>query len=429
MPENGHVDSHNTQDDLGYIPSLSGRLVTPGWLVEALTRQFQRERGDGGLFLTSSERRKGLRDVCQYICAVESLQPSLDQQAWVLRRAYSELFGYGPLDPLIDDDRVSTIAIEGVNRIAVRYGPASDMRSMAPIFSDTRQLLGVMKRLLADAGADIDADVPVIETGLTVRDRPLRISVVTPSAAYELQADIRLHSRTAPTLEDLVSAEMLSGTAHQLLNGILQSDHGLAIIGDTESGKTTLLNALLPHLPQRPAVVLQRAPELRLPAEYIPMEVVWPSRSAEARNFSDRIDDALTTNPVCIILDEVRAEEAQAIRPLLTASKSMRQIWVMRGTADLKRVRSAMGMLARLSDMSRSEAQAQALFERLPFVVILKRRPQRLELREIGQWSLDGSAYPDYIPLYSAGSLTGNVPLLPIPALTDQFWQSAGSSQ
>jgi hypothetical protein len=94
-------------------------------------------------------------------------------------------------------------------------------------------------------------------------------------------------------------------------------------------------------------------------------------------------------------------------------------MWSFRGPFDSKRLRSALGMLARRSDMSRGEAQVTALYRRLPFVVTVWRTGGALRLYSIGEWQFRQAAdYPDYVLLMQMqdGQLmaTGEQPALPL---------------
>jgi hypothetical protein len=130
-----------------------------------------------------------------------------------------------------------------------------------------------------------------------------------------------------------------------------------------------------------------------------------------------------------MILDEVRADEPESIAPLLRESNAPRQIWNFRGPSDAKRLRSALGMVARRADVSRPEDMAAALYERLPFVVLVKRARGQIQLRGIAEWQFPpGSDYPDFVSLMEPGweglELTGSRPARSLP-LPDEFWSGA----
>ncbi len=420
-----------------FVESLPGRMVSVKGLVERIKQQFYDEHGDGtsGAFQeadTEAKRRGLVRDVTEYVLGVESVQLGRSERATVLARACSEIFSYGPLDELLRDERVTTLALEGTEKIAVRYGPAASLQPLDPLFDDTPHMEQILKRLLRDAGTELRRDVPIIEVGLTVDDRRVCVSLAVPPFVSELAADIRVHPKNAPTLDDLIADDFLNEKAAQLLKAIVQSDAGFMIVGDTESAKTTLLSALLMHLPEPDnALSVERASELALPSEMKRVSVQWPREDDPGITFAEQVQQALKTPPPCLILDEVRADEPQAIAPLLREADMPRLIWSVRGSADPRRIRSSLGMLARMADSTQPEAMVYNLYERLPFLLIMQRRRGLLRLREIAEWQFPAGykqatdfVYADYTPLMTlqGGELAvvGTSPAHELP-LSDAF--------
>jgi hypothetical protein len=223
----------------------------------------------------------------------------------------------------------------------------------------------------------------------------------------------------------------MSATASKLLRALAVSPHGVVIVGDTESGKTTLLSILAHLLPGGTTLVsVERAGELRLPEGARRLVVHWPLGEQPGVSFGQQISAALAQNPASILLDEVRADEPEAIAPLLMKENAPRQIWTFRGPADNQRLRSALGMVARRSNPAQSEVMVRALYDRLPFIVTLKRTRGALRLRSIAEWQYPaGAEYPDYVLLMETGwdglQLTGKRPAQPLDLPAD-FWSTSG---
>jgi Flp pilus assembly CpaF family ATPase len=422
--ENGHHEL-NPLADKGREPKLiTGRMGTRMYsiaaLVEKVVSQFQQEHGEHPP-VARAEKLKLLRDVVHYMLAVESIQASLEEQAALTRQAFAELFTYGPLDALFADPNITTISLEGIDKAAVRYGHG-DLERKPPLFDDLDQYRRVIGRLVRDAGAELRPDLPYLETGLKVEGRPVSLNLVLPPAALQITADIRVHPRELPPLESLVESEQ----ARTLLTAIAQSPHGFLVVGEAESGKTTLLSILAHQVGQQKIISVERAGELRLPENAEQVQVRWQVGDQPGISFGEQIRAALEKSPDCLMLDEVRSDEPEAITPLLTYEQPLRQIWAFRGPADSKRLTSALGMIARRGDASRSEALVHALYRRLPFVIILRRRKARLELHSVSEWQFeDGAAYPNYVELMAQGwegiAQTGKRPSLELP-LPDSFW-------
>lgn len=430
MTENGKKNPEKERPPK-FVPSLTGRVISYGGLVERIVKQFHEEYDDDAPALKEADsdvKRRGLvRDVAGYVFGVESVHLSLPEQADVIQRAYSELFGYGVLDTLLHDDRVTTIQLTGAEKIAVRYAPGEDLTVLEPIFDDIHHVRRTLKRLLIDAGAELRDDVPAIETGLVVNSRPICVNLALPPYTPELSADIRLHPAIAPTLDDLVNSSYLTPKAAIFLKILAQSENGFIIVGDTESGKTTLLSALSPYLSEPARMVsVERAGELRLPEGAKRYTVVWETDEKPGISFAEQVAAALATQPGTLLLDEVRSDEPGAIAPLLMDAEVPRLIWSFRGTSDAKRTRTALAMLARMSDPAQSETRVATLYHRLPFVVTVKRRKGKIELREIAEWQwTPGADYPDYVELLSAGwdgvAPTGKRPVRAL-SLPEDFW-------
>ncbi len=436
MSDEEKDESANLPDDAeqppDWLPSLPGRVVSAAGMVERIISQFNEEHGNDSLLLpttTDLERRMLLRDVAEYVFAVESVKLPLQEQAALLQRAYSEIFGYGPLDALFADDAITTIAFEGVKKISVRYKPGDELVKLDPIFEDVPQLRQMLGRLLRDAGVQLNNDLPAVETGLMVNGRAVGISAALPPFAPEFQVDMRLHPVFPRSLNDLVHDSFVTEKAAQFLQALAQSEHGFVIVGDTESGKTTLLTALAQAIanPSQVAAV-ERAGELRLPTGMQRFTVKWSTNDKTIQgSFAYQVQQALAAQPDCLLLDELRADEPDAIAPILAATPVPRQIWAFRGTADAKRLKSALAMLARMTDPTNSEPRVIALYERLPFVIIVRRAKGRIELREIGEWRISSDkTYADYIDLFAPG-WDGLVPTGKKPThslnLSDDFWK------
>ncbi len=413
---------------------LSGRMGTRQYtiaaLIERITAAFEQEHGTESPALaaatTYNDRLKLLRDTVTYVIAVESVQISPEVHAEITRLAYSEIFGYGPLDAFLADAQVTTVALDGIDKASVRYGHG-DFAVIEHPFEDPHHMRRVVAKLVQAAGGEMDSEHPYLEIGLTVNGRRVGLNLVMPPVTPHLTVDMRLHPRALPPLE----ARVEDAQARRLLEAIATSAHGFVVVGESESGKTTLLSMMLAAMVTRGAsaesiVTVERAGELHLPAGARRFQVRWPAADQPGATFAEQVRAALEAQPHTVVLDEVRADEPQAVTPLLTADPSPRQMWAFRGPADSKRLASALGMVARRGDPTQSEALVLALYRRLPFVIVVRRRKERLQLHSIGEWQFSpGVAYPDYVELMAQGweglELSGKRSALPLD-LEDAFW-------
>ena len=397
--------NHKPRRELRLVAGRSGtRMYSIAALRERIEDSFASEYPDGSPALleadTSAKRSRLLLDVADYVLAVESVAITADEKARLIEQIYADLFGYGPLDALFLNERITTIALLGANHIAVRY-EHGELITLDPVFEDEAHLRRVLLRLLTDARTIWNEDIPIVETGLTVGERPVGISIVTPPISTFINADIRVHPKRAPTLDDLVAQGWMIDETAAFLRRLVMSKHGFVIVGDIEAGKTTLLNALLPLFanPEQ-TILVERSSELRPPVSMKRLTAQWGWDDQLPVTFGEQIGAALAEQPACLILDEVRADEPATIAPLLDHEDVPRQIWAVRGVPDAKRLQSAMGMLARRAAMGQGERLVHALYDRLPFVITVARIQERLRVFSIAEWqSRVDSDYPDYVML------------------------------
>lgn len=380
------------------------RLYSQAALQERIVTAFYEEHGDDSPLLREAQSHaqqvRLILDTTDYVLAVESILLTANQKADLIRRIHSDLFGYGPLDPYLADPDVTTIALEGPERAGIRYG-SGDLTPVGTLFEDSEHFERIIARLLRQAGAELRPDVPILETGLTVQQRPISVSVAAPPITAALSVDMRLHPATPLTMDALVATGVMTEEASLLLRSLVMSPYGLMVVGESESGKTTLLRVLAALLPQPGQLAsVERAGELRLPSEAARFVVRWPVGDVPGLTFGQQIMAAWERNPGVLVLDEVRADEPDTIAPLLQGDQVPRQWWSVRGAPDAKRLQAALGMLARRSAPGQGEAAVHALYERLPFVVTLARTRDRLQLFSVAEWQPNPTSdYPDYVLL------------------------------
>lgn len=422
---------------LRMLASREGRRqMSLAALMERITDQFHAENSPDDSAVraatTRVDRMKLLLPVVEYTMGVESIMAEDDEKAEIMRAAYSAIFGFGPLDPFIEDEEITTVTIEGIEKVSVRRGHG-DMEAVDMIFQDESQLKEITGRLLKRSGAALRADLPIVEAGfLADNGRFISVTMAAPPVTLALNMDIRLHPTQAPTLDALVERGTLPEKGAQLLRALMQSEYGLTLVGQPESGKTMTLSALLAELPNPQATVaVERTGELHLPQGINRAVVEWAQRPGdEGVTFGGQIEAQLERDYAVMVLDEVRADEPHSIAPLLNADNPPRLIWSFRGVPDSKRLVSALGMLARRASVEDGENLVRSLFTQLPYVVSVRRLAGRIELREVGEWYYaDGSDGVRYRPLMQTANgetfTTGEIPDHPLPGLDALFWSAS----
>lgn len=418
------------------LQSVTGARISIEALLERMVEQFNIEHDhDSQAFKeaeTRTQRMKLVSDVAKYIFAVESLQLMQGEQADIIHRVYGEIYGYGPLDPLLADERITTISLEGVDKASVRYGPSEELTVLDSLFTDNLHLNEIVRRILRDARATYIEGMAFIEFGMTYNERKVSINIAFPPFTMETTIDIRVHPKKMPTLDDLVDSEFMSEDAVTLLRALIQSGHGMVIMGEPESGKTTLLSAMTQEMQNLGHVVTaERTGEICPPDNVTQRVVRWGFGDDEPIWYEEQVRQALQDSPHTLILDEITADQAQAIRLPLTMDNAPRQIWAFRGGTIIKRIRSAITMVAQRANPSDPNGMEQSVYQRLPFIILTKRNKakKKLQLLEIIEWQyIDGSDYPDLISLMEQGwfgiEVSGRKPQREID-LPDSFWEKS----
>jgi pilus assembly protein CpaF len=379
---------------------LSGSQISLAALRERVEAQFIAEtasRPDILLGTNATVRHELIRDNLDYVLATESISLSRADRLLALDVIYHDLFDFGPLYSALIDETVTEFTIDGPDRIYIRHN-AQEMVVFDAAFDDAAHLERVVGRVLAIIGTQVSQRDPVLELGVELVGRPSRLTIIAPPISPLLHVDGRLHPLQKATLESCIASGMIDETAAQTLQAILRAGHGMMIVGDVGTGKTTLLGALLPDLSST-TVVVERAQELRVPESMTRFAAVPPLADEPPIEFSTQIEAALEKSPSWLVMDEVRFDESQAMWHALTANSAPRCLWAFRGATDPMRLRAAFSMSVRRAVPGiEQEFIHSALLDRLPFVVFMTCRDHRLTLLSISEWQRD-EQQPDTLAL------------------------------
>ncbi len=391
MPETYSSDDDNgSHERPARVPQfLPGNPhVSLAALRERIEVQFISETANRPDILRSLDdeaRREIVRDIVDYVLATETIRVSRADHLLILDVAYRDLFAFGPLDDYLADENVTEVTID---RIYIREG-AGDMTPVKAYFDDEVHLEHVVQRVLATEGASLSEIEPILELGIVAEERPARLIVTGAPVSPTLHVEVRLHPKSVVTLQSCIQSGLVDSEAAPLLEQIMDSGRGIMIVGDVGTGKTTLLEALIPRLPVESCIV-ERAQELRLPEGMRRLVSIPPGPEQTAVSFSEQIDAALDSASPCLVLDEVRFDESDALWRALAYSPSEsapRCLWAFRGATEPRRLRAAFSMSVRRAQPGIDQGLIhKALLDRLPYVILMARQSQRLCLLSINQW-------------------------------------------
>ena len=242
------------------------------------------------------------------ICDEQRLQLSSQEEQQIARQMLDEMIGIGPIEPLLADDTVNDILVNGAGQIFVeRFGKLE----LTPItFIDEQHVFNTAQRIAARVGRRVDEANPMVDARLPDGSR---VNVIThPLALDGTTISIRKFMRRDLSLESLAERGAISLEMAVLLRRAMEARLNVIVSGGTGAGKTTLLNALSQKIsPNERILTIEDAAELQLQQIHVVRLETRPE-SAEGGGRVDQRDlmkNALRMRPDRIILGEVRGGE------------------------------------------------------------------------------------------------------------------------
>ncbi|MFK0093497.1 CpaF family protein [Pseudomonas sp. NPDC090592] len=252
--------------------------------------------------------RQQVEVVVRRICDDSRLQLSRQEEQAVCEDMLNEMVGIGPIQPLLADDSVNDILVNGAGTVFVeRYGKLE----LSPItFIDEEHVFNTAQRIAAAVGRRIDEANPMVDARLADGSR---VNVIThPLAIDGTTISIRKFMRRNMSLEILAERSALSAEMVEVLKRGMLAKLNIVVSGGTGAGKTTLLNALSQNISDADRVItIEDAAELQLQQRHVVRLETRPV-SAEGTGKVDQRDlvrNALRMRPDRIILGEVRGGE------------------------------------------------------------------------------------------------------------------------
>jgi pilus assembly protein CpaF len=237
--------------------------------------------------------------------------PSLlgDDRERVIKRVIDEAIGFGPIEPLLDDDSVSEVMVNAPNEVFFERDGQLFLSSMR--FRDNAHIMRVVERIIAPLGRRIDESSPFVDARLPDGSR---VNVVIPPLVPRSPTmTIRKFRREKYKMADLVGNGTVTQPIAEFLQACVKQRLNIVISGGTGTGKTTLLNALSAYVPNTERIVSIEDPiEMKLQQSHVvAMEARPPN--IEGKNEvtqRDLVRNALRMRPDRIIVGEVRSAEA-----------------------------------------------------------------------------------------------------------------------
>jgi pilus assembly protein CpaF len=226
----------------------------------------------------------------------------------IVRQLTDDILGYGPIDPLLRDESITEIMVNGPEAVYVERNGKLERTNVR--FVDDSHVMRIIDKIVSQIGRRVDEASPMVDARLPDGSRVN--AIIPPLALKGPTVTIRKFSRDPYTMNDLIAFGTLTARAAQFVAACVKGKLNILISGGTGTGKTTTLNAMSAFIPVDERIVtLEDAAELQLQQEHV---ITLESRPAniEGRGeikIRELVRNALRMRPDRIIVGEVRGAE------------------------------------------------------------------------------------------------------------------------
>jgi pilus assembly protein CpaF len=253
--------------------------------------------------------RREVGPILEAILAAESTPMNLQERERLAQEVLDEVFGLGPLEPLLADSSVSDILVNTYKQVYIERKGMLELTNVQ--FRDDTHLMSVIERIVSAIGRRVDESSPMVDARLADGSR---VNAIIPPLAVDGPClSIRRFGRERLNAEDLVANKTLTQPMLELLKGCVKARLNILVSGGTGAGKTTLLNVLSSFISDRERIVtIEDAAELQLHQAHVVRLETRPSNIEGKGAVHQRqlMINSLRMRPDRIIVGEVRGEEA-----------------------------------------------------------------------------------------------------------------------
>jgi pilus assembly protein CpaF len=225
------------------------------------------------------------------------------------REILDEIFGLGPLEPLLKDHSVSDILVNRYDRVYIERAGKLELTGLS--FKDSGHLMQIIERIVSRVGRRVDESSPMVDARLPDGSR---VNAIIPPLAIDGPClSIRRFGREPVTARNMIENHSLTEAMLELLSAMVKGRLNILISGGTGAGKTTLLNVLSGYIPNSDRIVtIEDAAELQLKQEHVVRLETRPPNIEGKGSVRQRqlVINSLRMRPDRIVVGEVRGEEA-----------------------------------------------------------------------------------------------------------------------
>lgn len=270
---------------------------------------FDRIDISAALSLPRDELTRQISEIVLEISHEEKLQLNKAEQEDLVKVLLDEMLGLGPLEPLLADETINDIMVNGYNQVYIERRGKLELTDVK--FRDDRHVMNVATRIVSQIGRRVDESSPLVDARLADGSR---VNIIIPPLAIDGPTiSIRKFAKKKITLEVMEQQQNMSSPMATILRIAARSKLNILISGGTGSGKTTLLNAMSQMIDHGDRIVtIEDAAELQLQQPHVVRLETRPSNLEGQGEITmrDLVKNALRMRPDRIILGEVRGSEA-----------------------------------------------------------------------------------------------------------------------
>ncbi len=304
------IETIPNRTDNGGRPSRGVPEVIQQQIKSAVHRELIK-RLDLDRLADFNQTRSGqtqLFSMIQGLLAEQGIPLSGFERDKLAQEVVDEVFGLGPLEPLLKDPTISDILVNTYNAVYVERKGVLEKTNV--VFTDNRHLMHIIDKIVSAVGRRVDESSPLVDARLADGSR---VNVVIPPLAVDGPIlSIRRFGSTPLQAEDLLRNQMLTPPMLQVLQGAVRARLNIVVSGGTGCGKTTLLNVLSGYISAEERIVtIEDSAELQIKQEHVVRLETRPPNVEGNGAIKQRelVINALRMRPDRVILGEVRGEE------------------------------------------------------------------------------------------------------------------------
>ncbi len=260
-------------------------------------------------FMEDTRARQQLLGIIFQLVSEQGIPFSAMERERIANEVLDEVFGLGPLEPLLQDPTVNDILVNTFDTVYVERGGVLERTNV--VFKDNTHLMHIIDKIVSAVGRRVDESSPMVDARLQDGSR---VNVIIPPLAVDGPIlSIRRFGTTPLTAEDLLGYREFTPEMLEVLQGAVKARLNIIVSGGTGAGKTTLLNVLSSFISDRERIVtIEDSAELQLQQRHVVRLECRPPNVEGKGGVRPRelVINALRMRPDRIVVGEVRGEEA-----------------------------------------------------------------------------------------------------------------------